>query len=141
MKDRRRTDRLIVDNNKINGKMLFSNMLIIRDISIDGISFKTDKRVNIGSEYTLKIEDKEKKITVKGIIVWSQLNESKIDIKGNVVPIYTIGMKFNINNNEVQNEIWQLVEKYKKDLNKNVNVNEIGQPSDNNGNFLESANI
>jgi hypothetical protein len=125
MENRRKYERFKADIMTINGNMLFADVLIIRDISIGGISFKADRRLNIGSEYTLRIEDKEKVIPVKGIVIWSQLSESITDLKGDIVPIYTAGLKFNANPYEIQNEIVQFIERYKKDVNKRINGNNL----------------
>jgi hypothetical protein len=94
MENRRQYERFTVDILEINGKMMFAREVKILDISLGGVSLKADKRLNIGNEYTLKVEGKGKNLSIKGVVVWSWLSESKEDERGNVVPIYTAGMKF-----------------------------------------------
>lgn len=78
----------------INGTMLFADEVQILDISAGGISLKADRRLNIGSEYGLKIRDKAKTISVKGRVIWSVLSESRKNAKGDFVPLYSAGMRF-----------------------------------------------
>lgn len=94
MQERRRHKRYSTDNLDLTSKMVLASYVKILDISIGGVSFKADRRLNIGREYTLKIAGKNKEITVKGIIVRSSLVESKKDARGNVIPIYIAGMQF-----------------------------------------------
>ena len=55
MRENRRYKRFSVDIFGINGKMMFANEVEIQDISIGGISIRVDRRLNMGSEYTLKV--------------------------------------------------------------------------------------
>ena len=93
--NKRRYKRFAVDCIKISGKMLFANSVDIIDVSAGGISLKTDKRLNIGNEYTLKLEGDDDLISVKGTIVRSSLHESRKAANGDMVPIYSVAMKFN----------------------------------------------
>ncbi|NWF76658.1 MAG: PilZ domain-containing protein [Nitrospirae bacterium] len=120
MEEKRQHERFKTDITIIKGKMLFADIVVIRDICEGGISLKANRRLNLGNEYTIRIEDKVKMIPVKGIVVWSKLSESMADINGNVIPIYTAGMKFNNNSHEIQNEIIQFIERYK-----NINANNL----------------
>jgi hypothetical protein len=94
MDNRRQYERFSVDILEINGKMMFAKEVKILDISLGGVSLKADKRLNLGNEYTLKIEGKGKTLSIKGVVVWSWLSESREDDRGNLIPIYTAGMKF-----------------------------------------------
>ena len=94
MKDRRRYKRFKVDLIDIDGKMVFASNVKIIDISLGGISLKADRRLNIGSEYTLTVSSKGKVFSTKCIVVWSFIKESIEDPRGNIVPIYTAGMLF-----------------------------------------------
>lgn len=94
MQERRRHKRFSTEKLDINSKMVLASYVKILDISLGGVSFKADRRLNVGREYTLKIAGKNREITVKGIIVRSSLIESEKDAKGNVIPIYIAGMQF-----------------------------------------------
>ena len=94
MEEKRRFKRFSVDIMDINGKMILSTYVKILDISIGGISFKANRRLNMGGEYSLKMKSKGGELTVKGIIVRSALSESISDSWGNIVPVYSAGMQF-----------------------------------------------
>ncbi len=79
---------------QINGMMMFANEVEILDISIGGISLRADRRMNIGSEYSLKIRDESSVIPLKGTVVWSLLSGTKKGLDGAVTPLYTAGMCF-----------------------------------------------
>lgn len=79
---------------EINGMMMFANEVEILDMSIGGISLRADRRMNIGTEYSLKIRDKASVIPLKAAVVWSLLSGMKKDPEGRAVPLYTAGMRF-----------------------------------------------
>jgi c-di-GMP-binding flagellar brake protein YcgR len=94
MEEKRRFKRFSVDIMDINGNMILSTYVKILDISIGGISFKANRRLNMGGEYSMKMKSKGGELTVKGIIVRSALSESISDSWGNIVPVYSAGMQF-----------------------------------------------
>ena len=95
MQDKRRYKRFSVDILGINGKMMFANEVEIHDISLGGISLKVDKRLNMGSEYTIKIaKSSDKTISLKGSVVWSKISGTRKGSTGEIIPIYSAGMKF-----------------------------------------------
>jgi hypothetical protein len=61
--------------------------------------------------------------TVKGIVVWSVLNNSIKDSKGNIVPIYTAGIKFTNVSGKKINEITDLMQIYKRERDIDQKVN------------------
>ena len=94
MRENRRYKRFSVDILGINGKMMFANEVEIQDISIGGISIRVDRRLNMGSEYTLKVGNGKKTIALKGSVVWAMISGTKKGKKDEVIPYYTAGMKF-----------------------------------------------
>ncbi|MBM4146829.1 MAG: PilZ domain-containing protein [Nitrospira sp.] len=122
MQNTRRYERYKANLIGINGRIILAKFVKIIDISIGGLSLQTEKRLNIGNEYTLKIDSKEKVFTVKGIVVWSVLNNSIKDSKGNIVPLYTAGIKFTNVSGEKINEITDFMQTYKRDIDHKVNL-------------------
>lgn len=122
MQNTRRFERYKANLMGINGRIIFARFVKILDISIGGLSLQTEKRLNIGNEYTLKIDSKKKALTVKGIVVWSVLNNSIKDSKGNIVPIYTAGIKFTNVSGEKINEITDFIQTYKRDIVQKLNL-------------------
>jgi len=79
---------------EINGKMILADRVEIIDISLGGVALKTDRRLNVGKEYLIKLGDKGKSIDVKGIIVRCELSKIEERSNGERVSIYTAGMMF-----------------------------------------------
>ena len=104
-KERRSFPRFTVDIMDIHGKMLFANDVKILDISMGGVLLKADRRLNLGRDYTMKLESKGKILNVQGTVVRSMLSESRKDEKGEIVPIYTAGMHFINLSNEKMSEV------------------------------------
>lgn len=94
MDNKRRFRRFSVDILGINGKMVFANEVEIIDISIGGVSLKVDRRLNIDSEYVLKLGNTDQSISVKGSVVWSKITGTKKGSRNDVIPIYSAGMRF-----------------------------------------------
>jgi c-di-GMP-binding flagellar brake protein YcgR len=78
----------------INGKMILAERVEIIDISLGGVALKTDRRLNVGKEYLIKLGDKGKSIDVKGIVVRCELSTIEERSNGARVSIYTAGMMF-----------------------------------------------
>ena len=122
MQNRRRYKRYKVDIMEMNGKVLLAKSLKILDISIDGICLKTEKRLDVGGEYTLKMEGKGKVLTVKGTVAWALLSGNSVDSYGNIIPVYKAGMKFVDVSKEKMNEIVNFIEEHKRDIDKLVDL-------------------
>lgn len=122
MEERRRHKRFSVGIREIGGKMVLAEYVKILNISIGGVAFKADRRLNMGHEYTLKILGKGKELTVKGIVVRSLLSESVGDARGNVVPIYTAGMKFTDVTDEKLRDVAAFIENHLGDIDKQVDL-------------------
>jgi hypothetical protein len=120
-RERRKYTRFTVDITGISGTMMPAKEVEIVDLSIGGISIKTDRRLSIGSAYALEIRDKERVLSLKGMVVSSFLSESRKSPEGGAVPIYAAGMKFIEITGEKTAELAEFIEKYR---------NEISQPSD-----------
>lgn len=102
--------------------MVLARYLKILNMSIGGVALQTDKRMTVGSQYTLKIESKGKILNVKGVVVWSVLGESIRDTRDNIIPIYTAGMKFTDTSPEKTGEIVNFIEAHKRDIDKEIDL-------------------
>jgi len=114
-KERRNFPRFTVDVMDIHGKMLFANDVTILDISMGGVLLKADRRLNIGRDYTMKLESKGKILNIQGTVVRSMLSESRKDEKGEIVPIYTAGMHFINLSNEKMSEVRHFIREHMMD--------------------------
>jgi Tfp pilus assembly protein PilZ len=94
MQEKRRHKRFQLDVMEISGRMILAEKVEIVDISLGGIALKTDRRLNVGKEYLIKLRDKGKRIDVKGVIVRCELSKIEERCNGERVPIYTAGMMF-----------------------------------------------
>jgi len=126
MQNRRRYKRYKADVMEMSGRLVLAKSLKIVDISIDRICLKTDKRLNIGGEYSLKMKEKEKTLTVKGTVAWSLLSETAVDSYGNIIPIYKTGMKFVDVSKEKINEIVNFIEEHRRDIDKLIDLYSLG---------------
>jgi hypothetical protein len=122
MDEKRRDKRFSVDIMEINGKMVLATYVKILDISIGGVSFKANRRLNMGGEYSLKMKSRGGELTVKGIIVRASLSESIKDNRGNVVPVYAAGMQFTDTSEEKIKEIEAFILNNIKCADKQINL-------------------
>jgi hypothetical protein len=92
--DRRKHQRHPVSITDITGKMLFAKNIEITDISVGGISLITDRKLDVGTGYILRIEWEGKGLTVKVIVKWSAISQKMEHPGGAVTHIYKVGMEF-----------------------------------------------
>jgi len=121
MKDNRKYKRHKIDGGEIDGKIAFADEVIICDLSLGGVSLKADRRMNIGEEYLLKLQNKEGIIRIKGVVVWSLLSGSKNDDKGNVIPIYSAGLRFADESRQEIKELIDFLEEHERKRYKAIN--------------------
>lgn len=114
MTERRRHTRFRMEVVDITGKMMFADDVNILDISIGGVSLKADRRLNIGHEYAVKMENSGRVLAVKGLVVWSVLSGNKEGARGDSIPLYTAGMKFIDVSDKKLEEIVNFIEKYEQ---------------------------
>lgn len=91
-KEHRRQPRFTVEG--VHGKMTFASKVDVLNMSLSGVALKVDRRLNIGAEYALKLDLPDRSLSVKGVVVWSALDEMKKNSRGEMVPVYSAGMRF-----------------------------------------------
>jgi Tfp pilus assembly protein PilZ len=94
MHDKRQHKRYSLNLTEINGKMSLTDKVSILDISQGGVSIKADRRLNIGKEYVIKLQEKGKTLDIKGTVVRSELSGTEERNKGERVSIYKAGLIF-----------------------------------------------
>ncbi|MEW6586064.1 MAG: PilZ domain-containing protein [Nitrospirota bacterium] len=92
MVERRHYQRFVVEG--IEGTLMFATDVDIINISINGVALRANRRLEIGREYTLKLEFHDKVISLNGIVAWSVLSELARGQHEEKVPIYKAGMRF-----------------------------------------------
>jgi hypothetical protein len=94
MHDNRRHKRFQSDSMELNGKMIMAQKVEIIDISLGGVALKTDKRLNVGREYLIKLGIKGESIDMKGTIIRCELSNIEEGSDGESVSIYSAGIMF-----------------------------------------------
>jgi hypothetical protein len=112
MHDKRRYKRFRLNVREINGKMTLVTEVRIIDISMSGVALKVNKRLNIGSDYKLKLEGK-KAISIRCTVVWCSLIETRKVSQEEMIPIYAVGMQFRDMTPEEVAELQNLIENHK----------------------------
>jgi len=74
--NKRRHRRFSVDVMDIKGNAVFASEVVINDISIAGVSLITDRKLDMGMEYSLKILDNDLDLPIQGTVIWCMENES-----------------------------------------------------------------
>jgi c-di-GMP-binding flagellar brake protein YcgR len=111
----------------------------IIDISLGGVALKTDRRLNVGREYSIKLGYKGKSIETKGIIVRCELSKIEERSDGESVSIYSAGIMFKDMPSNTIEDFINSIEHSKKDevtVDRRINVRfYINIPLDNTLNF------
>ncbi len=94
MQDKRQYKRYSLNLLEIDGKMSLTDKVKILDISQGGVAIQADRRLNIGKEYLIKLQEKGKTLDVKSVVVRSELSGTEERSNGERVTIYTAGMIF-----------------------------------------------
>ncbi len=94
MQDMRKHKRFKLDVIDLSSRMSIVGKVVIIDISVGGVALKADRKLNLGKEYLLTLGYEGNQITVKGVVVRSEL--SGIEERGEAghVTIYSAGILF-----------------------------------------------
>lgn len=112
MSDNRRFKRFTLNDLEVNGKMVSATEIKVVDISISGISLTANRRLNIGSEYPLKLIGKTA-VSLRGIVVWCSLIETRKISDLGMMPIYSAGLQFKNMSAEKTTELLTFIEDHK----------------------------
>jgi hypothetical protein len=100
----------------IRGRMSLSDKVEIIDISLGGVAIKADRRLNIGKEYVIRLNDKGSfSIDVKGIVVRSELSGIEPIVGGEAVTVYKAGMVFRDEERKKVLDFLQVIERHKRE--------------------------
>jgi diguanylate cyclase (GGDEF)-like protein len=92
-KHERGSERHKTDNNRL-AELVVSGSVIIKNISISGISVRTSQRLTKNTIYKIKmLSSSGEKLSLKGQVVWSSLI-GRVSEKDNSKPYYEAGLKF-----------------------------------------------
>ena len=95
----------------INGNVLNITDLEILNISIDGASIETPRRLELNREYTFKIKSRDNFINLRGRVVWAVLVSKEEKGSSRTVPVYRVGIKFTETLSEKANMLLDFIEK------------------------------
>ena len=73
--------------------MLSTSPVDIINISLGGLAFRTETRLQVGEAYTVTMDVAGKRVAMRGVVAWSVLGGLEIR-GGETVPVYSVGMKF-----------------------------------------------
>lgn len=113
MEEGRRHKRFEIDE-AVHGNMLFASEVRIIDISLGGLCIEVNRRLNIGREYTVKVEDNGKAIILKGTVMWSVISDMKKSSDEEITPMYKAGIEFRNSLTEKQKELLAFIDSHKK---------------------------
>ncbi len=90
--ERRQHPRFVVEN--LFGKMAHASQVEVLNMSLSGAAVRVDRRLNIGTEYVLRLELSDDEVQVKGVVVWSMLSEIRTMPGRQNASVYTAGLRF-----------------------------------------------
>jgi len=123
VRENRCCHRYHIYHRNINVSMDCTDQIEVLDISLGGISFKSDLQFQASIQYELRLKFEDQAIPMRGEVKWSSLSgyikysvQDKL-FHNSLIPIYSTGMQFiNISDTELAG-IKQLIDKYgRKDI-------------------------
>jgi hypothetical protein len=111
MDEKRRYHRFTVEG--IAGNLMFATDVDILNISVNGVALKANRRLEIDREYTLKLQFRDKVISLNGVVAWSVLSELGRGFHEARVPVYKAGMRFTNVMSEKMAKLLEFIEQNK----------------------------
>ena len=92
MENRRRYKRFDVQG--IHGTLVFASKVNILNLGIGGAALETDRRLDIGDTYTLRLKGGKGSIAPEGVVTWSFKSSRRMDPSGSQCIGYRTGLRF-----------------------------------------------
>ncbi|MEW6584796.1 MAG: PilZ domain-containing protein [Nitrospirota bacterium] len=112
MEEKRRHRRIAVEIMDISGRIAFASNVRILNISLGGVLLKADRQLHLDRTYELRLVGRGKTLALPALVVRSELRESVKDNRDNIIPIYSIGMKFMKLSKEKMNAVADFIKDY-----------------------------
>jgi len=90
----RRHRRFTVDVMDIRGNAVYASEVVINDISITGVSLITDRKLERGMEYSLRILNNDLDLPIRGIVIWCMENAAAGERDEHAHLKYAAGLQF-----------------------------------------------
>lgn len=110
--ERRKHKRFIPKNRNFYGNISINQNVDIINIGLGGIMVKTDKRLNINTEYMLKLGYRDETLSVKARTLWSLIIESQKNRYGDITPIYIVGMQFSKISENIMDKLQNIIKSH-----------------------------
>jgi Tfp pilus assembly protein PilZ len=108
-KDTRHHRRFNVEAMDIRGLAAYSGKMVINDISISGISIKTDRKMAPGESYTVKISSRDREIYLEGKVIWSMENRTPEHPDESPPLAYAAGLQFGDLGQEIMTNLMKFI--------------------------------
>lgn len=109
----RRFSRFGVEIMNIRGRMMLSSMVEILDLHRDGMTLMADMRLNLGTEYVLKLDDDLQSLKVRGVVESSSILRTVQNDEGDVIPIYSAELKFLGMSDEFRGQLEHFIDRHR----------------------------
>jgi len=123
--NKRRHRRFNVDVMDIKGNAVFASEVIVNDISINGVSLSTDRKLEMGREYSLRILDNDPELPIRGTVIWcmEKASAGEQDEYGHLN--YAAGLQFTSHQEEAISGLIKFIESHLIEKHKQVKVHEM----------------
>lgn len=74
--------------------MVFASHVEILNLSVGGMAITADRRLNIGTEYSVTLNRGQRTVSVTGVVAWSSLSGFRKEAGGESVVEYSAGIRF-----------------------------------------------
>ena len=107
----RRHRRFPVDVMQISSTAVFSCEIIIQDISIAGVSLLIDRPLEEGTEYTIRIMNEDREISLQGSVVWFREHDA-CSSQEDAHLRYAAGLKFSDLAQDAVKDLTRFIERH-----------------------------
>lgn len=115
MSRKRRHKRFAVEIMNIRGRMMFSSMVEVHELTAETIVLLADIRLNLGTPYVLKLEDQDDHIQVRGTVEFSSIHKTIQNDEGDVIPIYKAELCLDDMNDVTRGELERFIGHHRMD--------------------------
>ncbi len=78
----------------VNGSLTFAVDVKIVNLSLEGMAIETGRRLNVNTDYSVRLKQGDEHLELTGKIVWSTLTRTVKTPEGDIKPVYRAGIRF-----------------------------------------------
>jgi len=93
----------------LGGRLVVPMEVRVINLSLGGMALETNGYLQFGRRYSVKLDNGGRRATLIATVAWCKLRGTRKNPRGEVVPVYRAGLRFQVLAGERLHELWEII--------------------------------